>query len=415
VSDPIRIAYLVQQFPPEVGAGPARVLEMGRQWLRSGAELTVITAMPNRPEGRIHREYRGRLTATDSWEGIRVLRSWLYASPRHGFLRTLLNNLTWMVTGAGHALLRMGRADVLIASSPPFFPHLAGVLVSRLRGVPLVLEIRDLWPDYLVEMGVLRGVPARALFALERWLLRRAAGVVVVTESFRRRVIEKGVAPERVEVISNGVDLDFYRPITERPPIPALERRGQEFLVGYLGNIGAGQALLTVIEAAVRLAAARPDIRFVLAGDGPDRSAVEGAARERGLTNLSVHPPIPKSATRAFYHACDLVLVPLAPLPVFQETVPSKLFEILACERPVLASLAGEAAAIVTASGGGKTVPPGRPEDLAKGIERFAALSGEERAAMGRAGRAYVARHFSRDVLAGRYLEMLQRVVKVSA
>ncbi|HTK57335.1 MAG TPA: glycosyltransferase family 4 protein [Gemmatimonadales bacterium] len=414
MTPPLRIAYLVQQFPPEVGAGPARVTEMGRQWLRSGSALTVITAMPNRPEGRIHAAYRGQLTATESWEGIRVLRSWLYASPKHGFLRTVLNNLTWMVTGGAHALVRMGRADVLIASSPPFFPHLAGVVVSRLRGVPLVLEIRDLWPDYLVDMGVLSGAPARALFALERWLLRRAAAVVVVTESFRRRVVEKGVAAERVHVISNGVDLDFYRPADEPPPLPALARRGQEFLVGYLGNIGAGQALTTVVEAAARLMVSRPDIRFVLAGDGPDRNAVEAAARERGLTNLPVHPPIPKSATRAFYNACDLVLVPLAPLPVFQETVPSKLFEILACERPVLASLAGEAAAIVAASGGGMSVPPGRPELLAQGIERFAALSVGERAAMGVAGRRYVAAQFSRDVLADRYLAVLRSAARVS-
>lgn len=404
----LRIAYLVQQFPPEVGAGPARVVEMGRRWLQKGASLTVITAMPNRPEGRIHAAYRGKLAAEETWEGIRVLRSWLYASPKHGFTRTLINNLTWMVTGGVLALFRMGRSDVLIASSPPFFPHIAGVAVSRFRGVPLVLEIRDLWPDYLVDMGVLRGLPAQALFALERFLLRRAEQVVVVTESFRRRCIEKGVAPERVHVVSNGVDLEFYRPANEAPPLPALERRRGEFLVGYLGNMGAGQALTTVVEAAALLAVSRPDIRFVLAGDGPDRVAVERGAKERGLTNLSVHPPIAKGATRAFYNSCDLILVPLAPLPVFQETVPSKLFEILACERPVLASLAGEAAAIVETSGGGLAVAPGRPELLSKGIERFAALSVEVRAEMGQKGRSFVAQHYAREVLADRYVEILR-------
>lgn len=408
----LRIAYLVQQFPPEVGAGPARVLEMGRRWLQNGAGLTVITAMPNRPEGRIHLGYRGKLAAEETWEGIRVLRSWLYASPKHGFSRTLINNLTWMVTGGLLTLFRMGRTDVLIASSPPFFPHIAGVVVSRLRGVPLVLEIRDLWPDYLVDMGVLRGLPARALFALERYLLRRAAQVVVVTESFRRRCIQKGVAPERVHVVSNGVDLEFYRPASEPPPLPALERKGGEFLVGYLGNMGAGQALTVVVEAAALLAARRPDIRLVLAGDGPDRVAVERVARERALTNLSVHPPIPKAATRAFYNACDLILVPLAPLPVFQETVPSKLFEILACERPVLASLAGEAAAIVEASGGGMAVLPGRPDLLSEGIERFATLPVEARVAMGRKGGSFVALHYAREALADKYLEVLGRAAR---
>lgn len=412
---PLRIAYLVQQFPPEVGAGPARVLEMGRRWLQQGASLTVITAMPNRPEGRIYSGYRGRLWMAEEFEGIRVLRSWLYASPKHGFLRTIVNNLSWLLTGGVTALLRMGKGDILVASSPPFFPHIAGVVVSRLRGVPLVLEIRDLWPDYLVDMGVLRGLPARMLFALERWLLRRAAKVVVVTESFRRRVIEKGVPPERVHVISNGVELDFYRRSEEPAPFPAMERRGEEFLVGYLGNIGAGQALGTVVEAAELLASSRPAVRLVIVGDGPESAAVAQLLATKGLRNCSLHPPIPKAQTRAFYNRCDLVLVPLAPVAVFQETVPSKLFEILGCERPVLASLAGEAAAIVVESGGGRTVPPGDPAALAQGIEEFAGLGERERAAMGARGREYVGRRYSREALAGRYLEVLREAARDGA
>lgn len=405
-TETLKIGYLVQQFPPEVGAGPARVTEMARRWIESGAGVTVFTGMPNRPEGRIHPEYRGRLFMDQEWDGIRVLRSWLFASPRHGFSRTLLNNLTFMGTSAARAIARGGELDVLIASSPPFFIHLAGRAASALRRTPLVLEVRDLWPDYLADMGVLKGAPLKALFAVERRLLKAAERVVVVTESFRTRVIEKGVDPWRVHVIPNGVEVTrYYRDAAATPPVDPLVRRDGEMLVGYLGNFGAGQNLHAVLDAAELLAAETPAVRFVLAGDGPQGSELrERAAR---LPNVSVIAPIPKDATRAFYNACDVCLVPLAPIPVFQETVPSKLFEILACERPLVASLDGEGRAIVEASGGGLVRRPGDAAGIADGIRALRAADPARLAEMGRLGRAFVERHYGREALADRYLEVL--------
>lgn len=407
---PLRIGYLVQQFLPEVGAGPARVAEMALRWREAGAEVVVITAMPNRPEGRIYPGYRGKFVTSETWNGIRVLRSWLYASPKPGFVRTVVNNATFMATGALHGILRAGRLDVLVASSPPFFVHLAGAMHRALRRMPLVLEVRDLWPDYLVGMGMLRdGVATRALFALERSLLRQASRVVVVTESFRERIIGKGVDRSRIDLVPNGVDTTVYYPTAEPPPIPELHRRGSEFIVGYLGNFGAGQSLTHVIEAAARLKDVQPDIRFVLVGDGPERERVERHAQELGSTNVAIRGPIPKDRTRAFYNACDVCLVPLAPFPILQETIPSKIFEVMACARPVLASLDGEAREIVERSGGGIVTPPGRPDLLAEAIVRLRDMGNDERQSLGQRGREYVARNFDRGVLARRYLDALRR------
>jgi glycosyltransferase involved in cell wall biosynthesis len=408
----LRIAYLIQQYPPEVGAGPARVTEMATQWIAAGAEVTVITGMPNRPEGRIRPEYRGKGFLEERHDGQRVLRSWLYASPNAGFATTLLNNLSFLATSTAHAMAQLGSVDVLIASSPPFFPHVGGAGIARLKGLPLVLEVRDLWPDYLVGLGTLReGAPAtRALFALEGRLLRRASAVVVVTESFKRRIVQKGVPAERIEVLPNGVDVDFYYAADEPAPVPALERRPGERVVGYLGNMGAGQALGTVIDAARMLATRAPEVRFVLAGDGPERGLLEARLTERPAPNLTLLPPIPKQMTRAFYGRCDLCLVPLAPVDVFQDTIPSKIFEILACERPVLASLAGEGQRIVDASGGGFVSPPGDAAALADGVLRALAVPPAERACMGARGRAYVREHYGRPAIAARYLQLLESV-----
>jgi colanic acid biosynthesis glycosyl transferase WcaI len=417
-NEPLRIAYITQDFPPEMGAGPARVTEMALRWQEAGAEVTVITGMPNRrmpglPYGEIHPDYRGRFFMEENWRGLRVLRSWLWSSRRRGFLTTVLNNTSWMLTGALHALSRGGRFDVMIASSPPFFVHMAGEAVRAIRRFPMVLEIRDLWPDYMIEMGVVRNrQTARALLGLERLLLRHGAYAVVVTESFRRRLVEKGVPADRIDVISNGVDLDFYRPEAAPPlPLPELQRRTPgEFLVGYLGNFGAGQEIRTVVDAAKQLDGAGSQVRFVLVGDGTKMPEVETHASEAGISNLTIHPPIAKESTRDFYNACDLCLVPLAPVPIFSETVPSKIFEVMACERPVLASVAGEAARIVEGSGGGMVTPPGDAAALAGAIRRFFEMTPARRREMGRAGRCYVTEHYSRDILAARYLDLLRRV-----
>jgi glycosyltransferase involved in cell wall biosynthesis len=349
----------------------------------------------------------------EAWEGIQVFRSWLYASPTHGFLRTLLNNASFMATSGLQGLMRGKGLDVLIASSPPLFPHVSGAAVSLVRRLPLVLEVRDLWPDYLVDMGILKrnSLAARALFSVERALLRRADAVTVVTESFRQRMHEKGVAPDQVHLMPAGVDADFYFPSAERPSISALVRRDAEFIVGYLGNFGAGQSLGTVIEAAARLENRRPQVRFVLVGDGPQRDQMCREVSTRQLRNLSIHPPVPKSETRAFYANCDLCLVPLAPVPVFQETIPSKIFEILACCRPIVASVDGEARLITESSGGGWVTPPGEAGALADAILRAVSTPKEERARMGARGRAYVMKHYSRSAISARYLEVLQGVV----
>ncbi|HEU4559632.1 MAG TPA: glycosyltransferase family 4 protein [Longimicrobium sp.] len=406
----LKIAYLVQQFPPEVGAGPARVSEMALRWTAAGAKVSVFTALPNRPAGVIPPEYRGRLHVREEWNGIEVHRSWLYATPNPGFARTVANNLSFMATGGATAALRARGADVLIASSPPFFVHLAGEAARRALRLPLVLEVRDLWPDYLVGMGKVKGRSARALLGLERALLHRAAHVVVVTDTFRRRMAEKGVDPSRVSVIPNAVDDALYYRSDEAPPFPEMAASDGRLVVGYLGNFGASQDLPAVVDAAARLDAEGVPVRVVLAGDGTERDRVMRRVETARPANLTVHGSIPKTDTRAFYGACDIFIVPLAGVPQLQDTIPSKLFEVMACETPVVVAAAGEAARVVNEAGCGVVAAPGDAASIAAAVKQLAALSPERRAEMGRAGRAYVREHYNRGVLAGRYLELLGRV-----
>jgi colanic acid biosynthesis glycosyl transferase WcaI len=410
---PLHIGYLVQQFPPEVGAGPARVLEMARRWRDRGARVTVYTGMPNRPQGRIAPEYRGRLACREEWEGLEVYRSWLFASPTHGFARTVANNLSFMATGGAQAALRGDRPDVLIASSPPFFVLGAGRVAARLRRIPLVLELRDLWPDYLRDMGVLgEGLASRALFRMEERLLRKADRVVVVSEPFREAVVGKGVSPDRVEVITNGVDAEQYRPAEEAAPLAELGRANGEFVVGYLGNFGACQRLETLVRAAKVLEGEERPFRFVLAGDGTERARVDAEVRRLRPDGLHLAGPVAKDRTRAFYNACDAFVVPLAPLGALESAIPSKLFEVMACGVPVAGSVSGESARLVRESRGGVVSPAGDADGLADSLRRLAAMPARQRREMGMAGRAYVQARFDRIRLADRYLEVLREVAR---
>lgn len=406
-----RIAYFAEHYLPESGALPARVSEMAREWIDAGAEVTVICAMPHRPEGRIRERYRRRLFDDSTEDGIRVLRSWVWTTPSHSFANTILNNLSHAAFSAIQALFSKIDPDVIIASEPPFMPHITGTMLGGWLGVPVVLEVRDLWPDYLAEMGIVPPPIVAALLATERSLLRQAAHVVTVTESFKRRVIAKGVASSNASVISNGIDPSFYRRIESPRVHPALERRGNERIVGYLGNFGRGQGLEQVVGAVQILAAQRDDIRFVMLGGGPTRAVISQMVAGSG-GRVIVGSPIPKGETADFYNACDVVLVPHAPLAVFTETVPSKLFEVMACERPFVASVAGEAARIVEQSGGGRVALPGNAGSLASAITAELELSPSESRERGRASRAFVIREFSRPALAQKYLSILRSVAK---
>lgn len=412
----MHIAILVQDFAPETGAGPARITELSAEWIRAGHTVSVLTAFPNRRlpgqrDGHIPAPYRGKLWMHEDWRGIQTYRSWLYTSPKRGFARTLVNNLTFAASSLANGLASLPRPDVLIASGPPYFAQFAGATIAGIHSIPFVLEIRDLWPDYLAEMGVITSrLLLKAMFGSEKWLLRQARAVTVVTESFKARLVAKGVPADDIIVVPNGVDTSRYFASSERLDLPGLSRDGDAPLIGYLGTFGAGQGLAAVLEAARLLHSRGVRAQFALVGDGPDRAALEADLAARPTPNVSIHAPIPRDATRALYNTCDVVLVPHAALPVLGDTVPSKIFEVMACERPLVAALRGEGARIVERSGGGLLATPGDATSIADAVQRALAMPEDARAAMGAAGRRFALSEYDRSALAQRYLTRLTRL-----
>lgn len=403
----MRIAYVCHYFPPEPAAPAARVHEFARAWVRAGNDVSVITAFPNHPLGRIPTAYRRRLWSTEQLDGITVLRCWLYAVANRGVGRRGLDHLSFMLTALALGLPRLGRVDVVVASSPTLFSAVAAWLIARLRRVPFVMEVRDLWPAAIVSLGLMRPGPAvQALDRLASFLYARAARVVVVTDAFADQLAAQGVPRSKLEVIPNGADTRLFSPSNDGSACRTrLELDGQ-FVVAYVGSHGLSHGLSAVLDAA----AAQPDVTYVLVGDGADRDRLLAQRERRQLRNVIMRPSVGKADVPGLYAAADVCLVPLRDVPLFDAFVPSKLFEVLAAGRPIIGAVRGEAREILVRSGGALLVDPERGDQLAAAVNRLRA-DAALRAELGRRGRAFAEQYYDRDVLAARYLEVLRDVV----
>ncbi|MCM3925910.1 glycosyltransferase family 4 protein [Frankia sp. AiPs1] len=421
-----RVLVVTHYFPPEIGAPQARLSETARAWAADGLDVTVLTGMPNHPTGVIPPEYRGAWLRTERVDGYRVVRARLYATPNEGVVRKTLSHLSFMVSSVLLGGWRTGPCDVVVVSSPTFFPLGSAWLLARLRRARLIVEVRDLWPAIFEQLGVI--TDPRVLGLLERLELaayRAADAVVTVTEGFRDDIVGRGIAADKVHVVRNGVDLDRFHPDTVAPARmrARLGAPGTETLVLYIGAHGISHGLTSVADAAARLGDARlgdarlgdarlgearlgeARIRFAFVGEGADKRRLAAHVHSLGLANTVLHDGVPREQVPGVVAAADLCVVPLRDVPMFDTFIPSKMFELLAAGRPVIGAVRGEAARILTAAGQ-VVVPPEDPAALAAAVVQLAA-DPNRRARMGRAGRAHVERHFDRDELARRYRRLL--------
>ncbi len=407
---PMRIAYLSHYFRPEGNAPAARVYEMTRRWAAAGHEVTVVTGVPNVPAGVPYPGYRNRWRQEERIGGVRVVRVWTRLAPNRGRVRRTLNYLSFMVTAA-RAAARLTPPDVLIATSPQFFCGLAGASAARRLGTPFVLEVRDLWPASIVSVGALRpSWPVRLLEREERRLYARARRIVTVGDGYRGQLVARGVDPDRIDVVPNGVDPAVFSPRPADAALRARYGRGARFLCVYAGTIGMACGLDVVLRAARRLRDdGRGDIGFLLVGDGAVRADLEAAARREGLERVVFAGRADPADIPALLAASDACLVHLRADPLFRTVLPSKIFEAAAMERPVVLGVEGHAARLVGEADAGVCIPPGDDEALARALGELAADPAACRR-MGAAGRARIAACHDYDLLARRYLDVLAAV-----
>src|SRR5215510_4314610 len=208
----MRITFLCQYFPPEMGAPSARTFEHARHWASLGHDVTVITGFPNHPTGVIHPEYRGQFVKRERVEGIDLLRSWVYVAANKGFTKRVLNFLSFFFSSLALGALMTRRPDVVVGTSPQFFCAVAAYLLSRVKGVPFVFEVRDIWPQSAVELGAIsHRLIIRMLEATEMFLYRRATLIVIVAESVESYLTAKGIPREKLRIIPNGIDAEYLK------------------------------------------------------------------------------------------------------------------------------------------------------------------------------------------------------------
>jgi colanic acid biosynthesis glycosyl transferase WcaI len=407
VARPLHVLFLSHYFPPEVNAPATRTYEHCRRWVAAGHRVTVITCAPNCPTGVVASGYKNTWLSREWVDGIRVLRVWTWLAPNKGFLGRIANYLSYMVC-ATLCALGVRKVDAIVATSPQFFCGWAGVLCRWFLRRPLLLEIRDIWPESIVTVGAMRRSPMmRVLEILEQRMYKTAKQIVTVGDGYRDQLMRRGVSEEKIAVVPNGVDASQFVPQPASRELRAQWGGAGRFVCAYVGTVGMAHGLDVVVRAARQLkAAGRDDIVFWIVGDGAERSRLEAECRAEGLDRVVFTGLVPKAQIAEVIASCDACLVHLRKTELFETVIPSKIFEIMAMNVPIVMGVRGQAQRIVLAAQAGLAMTPEDEDSLLAGIETIAG----NRSAYCR-GRDYVARHFDRDVLAQRLLDEIVAMV----
>jgi glycosyltransferase involved in cell wall biosynthesis len=416
----MRLRILTHYYPPEVGAPQVRLAALAQGLSRAGAEVTVHTGFPHYPDGEIKPPYRNRPLRIEDVEGVRVMRSWVYAAPNRGFARRLANHAS-LATAALAAAPAGGPADVLLVETPPLLLAAAAVAYARAKRARLVLNVADLWPDSAVEMGTLSS--RRAIAAarrLERGAYREATAIACPTEGIFTALRQRSESAAKATLMRPAVDLSRFDPIAAdfvRAPggsrsaaangQPGSDER-RPLRVLYAGTVGLAHGIGTLFDAAERLEhdPGTPSLAVTIAGDGAEAPALRARLNERGPAGVRMLGVVPAERIPALYAESDVAVVMLRDLPIFEGALPTKLLEAMAAGRPVVLATRGEAARLVEAESCGVVVPPEDPHALAEALTALAADPGR-RAAMGAAGRRAAERDFGREAWLHRWHDLL--------
>ena len=408
----MKILYISQYFPPEMGAPSARAAELSQHWVQAGHDVTVLTGFPNHPTGVVPVAYRGklrRLLAREDFDSVKVVRSWLLPFPNRKAYERILNYSSFCLSAAMTGTF-VDRPDVIIASSPQLLVGLSGWWIARFKRAPFVFEVRDLWPESLSAVGMAgeNSLLHRSLASIAQFLYKHADRVVVVSPAFRDPLTTRWkVPPEKIEVVENGIETDLFRP--ENTNIELLRNLKLEgkFVVSYIGTIGMAHGLTTLIESAVQLRDSAPSVHFVVIGEGSDKERVVSLAKQNSLTNMTFIGQQPREKIPAYIAASQACLVHLKKSDVFKTVIPTKMLEFMSCGRPVILGVEGHARSIVEDAKAGVFVEPENASQLSQAILRLAS-DAKVREELGRNGRDYILRNFSRPVTADRYLKVLE-------
>jgi glycosyltransferase involved in cell wall biosynthesis len=373
-----------------------------------GHDVTVLTGFPNHPTGVVPPQWRSRLRRfvfKETVDGVQVVRTWLWALPNRKAHERMRNYASFWLSASLRGLT-LQKPDVVIGTSPQLLVALAGWWLAWWKRVPFVFEVRDLWPESLAAVGAGGEGSAlhRTLGAIAGFLYRRSHHIVVVTPAFKDHLVRHWNVPaQKISVVENGVETDLFRPC-EPTIVSGTEGR---FVICYIGTMGMAHGLETLIAAAAQLRTSFPEAMFLMIGEGAEKERIVALAAAKGLSNVRFLDQQPREQIPAFIAGSDLCLVMLRKTELFKTVIPTKLLEYMACEKPVIVGVDGQARQIVEEAGAGIFVEPDDADALAQAIANLAADS-EGRRRMGESGRQYIVSRFSRQQTARTYVDVLE-------
>lgn len=407
----MHILFLTDNFPPEVNAPASRTYEHCREWVARDAKVTVITCAPNFPKGKVFTGYKNRLWQSEVMDGIRVIRVWTYITANEGFAKRVLDYVSFMLTGAVAALF-VRKVDVVAGTSPQFFTACAAWMVGRLKRVPWVFELRDIWPESIKAVGAMQdSLAIRLLERIELFLYRHASRIVAVTHAFKDTLIRRGIDGSKIDVITNGVDLSNFSPLPKDAGLSAELGLNGCFVAGYIGTHGLAHGLETLLDAAQTLQQlpGAEDIRILFLGDGAKKAELVESAKTRGLRNVLFVASVPKDQVPGYWSLLDVSIIHLRKTVLFTSVIPSKLFECMGMGIPVLHGVAGESASIVQTEQVGEVFESDNAQQLVDALLKLRA--DKERFKRYQANGLSAAKRYDRKQLAASMLKILHGVI----
>lgn len=394
------ILFLSPYYLPEKAAAAVCISETAKGLVKRGHRVTILTTVPSYPDGIVPPAYRGRLLQQEFLDGVRVIRVWSLVSPNTSFVRRVISQLSFALLAPLLGGKTIGEPDVIIVQSPPLLDAIAGRMLASWKRCPFIFMISDHWPEVAIQLGVLRN---RMIIRLARWLewstYRRAGLVWAQSEPLRDLLVRNGLSPKRVFCLTNGVNIHTFCP---QPQKQARCELGWDdrFTLLHAGNHGLLYSLETVLKAAEMLRD-DPDVHFVFVGNGVTKGQLMEHVRRSGLANVSFLDAVPHEEIPRLLAAADCCLVSLRKLPMSAMAVPVKMLEALACARPILLGVDGEARRIAVGARSALYVEPENEVALVSAI-RYLRGHPDRARSMGRQGRILAEKQFDYDLLTER-------------
>jgi glycosyltransferase involved in cell wall biosynthesis len=399
----MKILFLTDNFPPEVNAPATRTHEHCKEWVKRGANVTVITCVPNFPKGKVFDGYQNKLFQRERIDGIEVIRVWSYLNANTGFVKRILDYISFAVIAFGAGLFQ--KTDVIIGTSPQFFTAVAARSLSFFKRKPWVMEVRDLWPESIAAVGAMKreSLVFILLEKMEHHMYRSAKWVIVVTDSFKTYVGKFVKDSSKIVVVKNGVDSSKFSPIPKDIPTLRELKLENKFLVGYIGTHGMAHALSFVLDCAKEIN--DEEIHFILQGDGAEKENLLKKAKSLNLKNVTFLPFVSKQEIKRYISILDVALVNLKRSDTFKTVIPSKIFENACMLKPILLGVEGESKEIIDSYNAGVTFIP---ENIDSFLDALATMKDKKQYETFKEGCKKLAQDFERSTLANKMLDCIQ-------